>query len=280
MVGKLSCGIKTGGGILTFETRWRLRSGSLEQSPGALCPPCEPALVFLGTRGAWVGSPWRTGQAPRPRTLVRSLDPTGIRDGLTALPPGLGGQRPRGPDLRAPGAPAPWPFGGSLRSLDGGARLLFRMGSPVLGNGAPARRSPDGKLRPGDAIRLPGPSALFGGTERTGVIGAPRPLSLGGSDAGQDPLRKDNSVGTRRLNPFFFFLESFYGGWGGVSQSLEKCEYRFQEVGCEPRLLLKIARFPPPPLPPRFSSLENLAAEPCRPCFPYSLQSVVAVEIF
>lgn len=118
------------------------------------------------------------------------------------------------------------------------------------------------------------------GTERTGVIGAPRPLSLGGSDAGQEPLRKDNSVGTRRLNPFFF-LKTFYGGWGGVSQPLEKFEYRFQEVGCEPRLLLKIARFPPlPPIPPRFSSLEDLAAEPCSPCFPYSLPSVVAVEIF
>lgn len=255
--------------------------GVLRAVLGRFVPTLRTRPGLLGHAGCSGGKPLEDRPSPPPPNSSEvSRSESGIRDGLRALPPGLGGQRPCGPDLRAPEASAPWPFGGSLRSLDGGPRLLFRMGSLVLGSGAPARRSPDGEPRPGDAIRLPGPSALLGGQKGLGWSVHPDPSPWADLTLARTPLRKDNSVGARRLNPFFFF-ETFYGGWGGVSQPLEKFEYRFQEVGCEPRLLLKIARFPPPhPTPPSFSSSEDLAAEPCSPCFPYSLQSVVAVEIF
>ena len=190
-----------------------MRSGSLERSPGALWPPCELALVFfLGSRGDRVGSPRRSGQAPRPRAPVGvSRSEAAIRDGLGALPSRLSGQRPCGPDLRAPGAPAPRPFGGSLRSLDGGSRLLFRVGSPVLGSGART-----GSCDPGMQF-VYRPQRSLWGTERVGVIGAPRPLSLGGSDAGQDPPKERQFGGYKALaSVLFVFFETFYGGGGGV----------------------------------------------------------------
>ena len=49
---------------------------------------------------------------------------------------------------------------------------------------------------------------------------------------------------------------------------MEKFEYRFQEVGCEPRLLLKIARFPPlPPIPPALFKFGGFGCGALQPLF-------------
>ena len=149
MVGKLSSGIKRGGGILTFETRWQLRSGSLEQSLGALCPPWELALVFLGTRGARVGSSWRTGQAPRPRTPVRSLDPSlASATGLGLCRPGWVGSVPAAQTsarrrLRRPGplgVPCAASMGAPVSSSEWGA--LCSAAEPPPGGARTGSRVP------------------------------------------------------------------------------------------------------------------------------------------
>lgn len=156
------------------------------------------------------------------------------------------------------------------------------MGSRALCSAAPAWRRPDGEPGPGNSFRFPGPATHCSLCEpwkgwvglRTQTLLPCQTLNWPGR------LKSVWLDGYKALKSVFwnFFLEGGWGEEGKCSQPLEKFAYWFREVGCEPRLLLKIYPFLPPPTPlppPGFSSLEDLAAEPYSPWFPYSLQSAV-----
>ena len=220
--------------------------GVLRAVPGRFVATLRTRLgLLLGLAGWSGGKPPEIGPSPPTPSSSRGLPIRVCHPrrawGFAVPAEWAASLRPRPPRAGGSGAPALWGF---LVQPRWGLPSPLQSGEPCAG-----QRSPDGELRPGDAIRLPAPALSLGDWKGWGDRCTQTPLPGRIWRWPGPPLRKDNSVGTRLLHPFCLFFWNFLWrlGWRKGSQSLEKFEYRFQEVGCEPRLLLKIAPSHPPP---------------------------------